>query len=53
MVLFAFVVLVDHCTNNIYITFYYDYYDFKISVSWNAKASVKISFNTMETASID
>ena len=37
---------------HIYITFYYDYYDFKISVSWNAKASVKI-FNTMETASID
>ena len=40
MVLFAIVVLVDHCTN--IITFYYDYYDFKISVSWNAKASVKI-----------
>ena len=50
MVLFAIVVLVDHCTNNIYITFYYD---FKISVSWNAKASVKISLNTMETAGID
>ena len=53
MVLFAIVVLVDHCTKNIYITFYYDYYDFKISASWNVKASVKISFNTMETASID
>ena len=52
MLLLAIVVLVDHCTNNIYITFYYDY-DFKISVSWNAKASVKISFNTIETASID
>ena len=50
MVLFAVVVLVDHCTNNIYIIFYYD---FKISESRNAEASVKESFNTMETASID
>ena len=45
MVLFAIVVLVDHCTNNIYITFYYDYYDFKISVSWNAKDIIQYNGN--------